>query len=241
MKKLVGIAALVAFAGAAQGQVVISEVLGSTGGTDAEFIELANIGGAPVDISGYQIELWDSDAAAIPSQDAGSPYIVSAGVTLNPGEVYTFGGSIASGGVYAAPNPTTFNGQPFTFDQTLPANAIENSSYTIILTDSTGTPVLDSWFFSDDDAGDFANRNGSAISPSINVPLDGSFLAPGFARTDTAGNGVLLHFSTPGFGPPELNDGTIQGGTPGIYQIPTPGALALAGIAGLAAGRRRRA
>lgn len=245
MKCALSIAALVMMAGAAQGQVLINEVLGSTGGTDAEFIELVNTGAAPVDISGYQIELWDSDVADAGTPDAGSPYVVGGGTILAPGAVWTIANDVAfdltfGTGYYQSPNPTTWMGQSFNADEQFAQNSIENSSYTIVLTDASGVPILDSWYFSDGGAGDFANRAGTPITAGIDVPLDGSFLAPGFARTDYLGNGVLLPFSTPGFGPPELNDGTLAGGTPGINQVPAPGALALAGLGGLVGIRRRR-
>lgn len=224
MKSIIAAAGIVALAGAANANVVISEVLGSTSSTDWEFIELANTGAAPVDISGWTIELWDSDdGGTFGGSDAGSPYIVPAGTVLNQFDVFTFGGALAASGY-----------GPAAFDAALPSNAIENSSYTIVLTDALSNP-LESIFVTDGDPGDLANRSGTPIVADITVGPDGPFLPAGFARTDLSGGFTLLNFQTS-----DLNDDTLEGGTPGIYQIPTPGAAALLGLAGLAGVRRRR-
>jgi len=246
MKNLIGIAAIAALAGAAHGQVVISEILGSTGGSDWEFIEIANIGGVPIDISGYVVELWDSNLSRIPELDAS--YTVPAATTLAPGAVFTFANDNAIFGTgNGGYDGNSFAGVPFGRDTTLPnGTAIENSAYTAVLTDATTAPILDSWYFpggandsTPADPGDFPNRGGTAIAPNFIVPTDGNFIGSGAARVGSSLIG--LHFSTPTFGPPELNDGTLEGGTPGYNQIPGPGALALAGVAGLAGARRRRA
>ncbi len=249
MNKVLGIAALAALAGAASGQIVISEILGSTGGSDWEFIEIANIGNTPVDITGYSVELWDSDVDRIPEldgQNPPSPYFVNGNVTLAPGAVYVWMNDFAKNG-NGVPNSgyinsgNTFNGMPFSFNTTIGADSIENSAYTAVLADNNGD-LVESWYFSDggEGDGDYPNRNGAAIVPDVSVPLDGgAFLNSGWARTGV-NTFTDLNFRTPTFGAPELNDGTIAGGTPGINQIPAPGAVALAGLAGLAAGRRRR-
>jgi MYXO-CTERM domain-containing protein len=247
--KAIGLGALLALAGIANGQVVISEVLGSTSGTDWEFIELVNLGAAPVDISGWAIELWDSDAGAqFGTLDAASPYTVVGGTVLAPGEVWVIGNSLAFDGDSSTPGPTnfpnpdgyddgigneSFNGVDFFRSQPFGNNSIENSSYTAVLADA-GQNQVDSWFFSDGGAGDLPNRAGTVFVPNFIVPLDGSFLAPGAYRVGTSVS--LLNF-----GQADLNNGTLAGGTPGYNQIPAPGALALAGLAGLAASRRRRA
>jgi MYXO-CTERM domain-containing protein len=231
MKSIIASAAVVALAGAANAQVVVSEVLGSTGGTDWEFIELANIGGSSVDISGWTIELWDSDdTASFGGADAASPYVVPASTTLGAGDVFTFGNGQAAS-----------NYGPGLFDASLPSNAIENSSYTLILTDALSNPI-ESIFVTDGDPGDQANRSGTPITPDLTFGPDGPFLPAGFYR-DANLDPQLLNFSTPGFGDSpddELNNGQLNGGTPGFNQIPTPGAAALLAVAGLAGVRRRR-
>ena len=255
MKKLLGIAAIAALAGAAHGQVVISEILGSTSSTDVEYIELVNLGGAPVDISGWAIELWDSNddpgISATPNGgwgalDGGSPHVISGGTIIAPGGTFVLGNQYVLGSVFpsvqgdfAAPFPTTYGGQAFASDQLLPDNSIENSSYTAILVDAGSTPI-DSWFVLDDPANDTANRGGVPFAPNFTVGPDGSFLPAGGYRVGGAIGG-FLNFTRAGGTAPTLNDGTLAGGTPGINQIiPAPGAFAFAGIGGLLAIRRRR-
>jgi MYXO-CTERM domain-containing protein len=241
MNKAIGLGALLAVAGIANGQVVISEVLGSTSGSDWEFIELVNLGGAPVDISGWSIELWDSDAGAqFGTLDAASPYTVLAGTTLAPGEAWVIGNTRAFDGDPAGNadgyndgiGNESFNGVDFFRTQPFGDNSIENSSYTVVLADAGSTNV-DSWFFSDGGAGDLPNRAGVVFVPGFIAPLDGTFLAAGAYRVGTS-------LSLLNFGQNDLNNGTLAGGTPGYNQIPAPGALAIAGLAGLVASRRRR-
>ncbi len=253
MKSIFAAAAVAAFAGAASANVQITEILGSTGGSDLEFIEISNTGNLAVDITGWSIELWDSDSANIGTQDGGAPYFVTGNVVLAPGESYVWGNQAAidawTGGSFnGASYATDYFGFGFSVDSALPSNAIENSSYTAVLADAASS-ALDAWFFSDGDSGDFANRNGAAITPSVVPPLDGGgqFLNSGWSLFDTTGDGNLdfagdLAFSTPGFGTPFLGEqDVLSGGTPGQWQIPAPGAAALLGFAGVAAARRRRA
>ena len=129
----------------------------------------------------------------------------------------------------------SYNGTPFSWDVLLGTNIVENSSYTAILEDGSGNAIF-SAFVTDGGAGDFANQAGAAITPDITVGPDGTFTPAGFAVLDKNLNTTWLNFDTA-----LLNDGTIAGGTPGVNQkIPTPGALALLGVSGLAATRRRR-
>lgn len=216
MKTMIAIA-VAGIAGSASADIVISEVLGSTTGTDAEFIEVYNDGASAVDLSGWTIELWDSDQGSqFGSSDAGAPYAVSAGV-LGSGETWTIGNSIAAAAFGV------------TFDATFVNNSIENSSYTIILADAMSNVVF-SAFVTDGDAGDAANRAGTGLTADINVGPDGTFLPAGYRLTDIDGNFELSNFS---IGAP--ND-------PGVANyaaVPAPASAALLGLAGLAGIRRR--
>jgi len=225
MRTIAALAAVAGIAAATSADVVISEILGSTSGTDWEYVEIVNLGAAPVDITGWTLELWDSDAGSgFGGADGSSPYAFG-GVTLNPGDTYVIGNGLAMSGY---PQP------PYRFDQAWADNSVENSSYTAILADA-GSNVMDSVFVTDGGDGDAANRSGTIFSPNMTVGPDGTFLPAGFARTDALGGHVFLYFDTA-----MLADGTIEGGTPGINQIPAPGALAMLGIGALAAARRRR-
>ena len=233
MKAIMTAAAVAALGGAAMGQgVIINEILGSTQSGDREFIEILNNGTTPVDITGWSVILYDSDAgAAFGGVDAESPY-VAGNVVLQPGEMYVWGNANAvtdyTGGSY--------NGEFFSFDDTtsFDGSAIENSSYTAILEDAVGNNIF-SAFVTDGGAGDSANEAGAAIVPDLTVGPDGTFLPAGFAVLNKNLDTVLLNFDLA-----DLADGTIAGGTPGVNQKPTPGALGLLAISGFAASRRRR-
>lgn len=171
----------------ASAEVLLNEVLGSTTGTDNEYIELYNSGPGSVDIGGWQVELWDSDdGAGFGAADAASPYVIPAGTT------------IAEGGFYLLANAGAQAAYAVTADQALPANAIENSSYTIVLRDGpTATALVrNSVFVTDGGANDIANIAGDLITADLSVGPDGSFLPAGFFRLVDGGADVgLLEFS----------------------------------------------
>lgn len=242
MNTFIAIGALAICAGAAHGQVVISEILASTSGSDWEFIELVNLGNAPVNIGGWSIELWDSDSGAqFGTLDAASPYTVTAGTIIPAGGVWVIGNTRAFDGD-AAGNPDGYDdgtgnesyaGVNFFRTQSFGDNSIENSSFTAVLADGA-LAVKDSWYITDGGVGDLPNRAGVAFAPSFSFGPDGTFLPAGAFRV---GNGLnILNFNQV-----DLNNGTLAGGTPGYNQIPAPGAIALTGMAILSAGRRRRA
>jgi len=185
--------------------VVINELLGSTTSADSEFIELFNTTASAVDIGDWMIELWDSDSSSLGGADGSSPYTIPSGTSLNAGGHFLLGNSTFS---------TTYGITP---DLTLPANAIENSSYTVVLADSSNV-VQNAIFVTDGGAGDTANRAGAAITPESTIGPDGSFLPAGFTRTvDGGGSFSLLEFS-----PQPAPSATPEGGDFTVVAPPAP-------------------
>jgi hypothetical protein len=170
---------------AAAATVVINEVLGSTISDDDEFIELYNPGASPVNISGWRIELWDSDAgAAFGTADGASPMVIPTATTL------------AAGGYYLLANALFSSSWPLVSPDLVFANdGIENSSYTIILKNAA-LQTINAILVTDGGAGDAANDAGNALTPDLTVGPDGSFLPAGFYRTTDGGPVVgFLEFS----------------------------------------------
>ena len=212
----IAIAAIAGIAVAANAGVTINEVLASTPSTDTEFIELYNTTGAAIDLTGWSIELWDSDAdsSGFGGADGGAPYALS--------------GSIAAGGYFTLGNAQSQAFLSYTADITIGANSIENSSFTMILRDASNA-VVESIFVSDNVA-DVANIAGTPITPDFVVGPDGTFLPAGFYRVgDGSSNIAFLEF-----------DQTPASATAGYANLPAPGALALLGLGGLATARHRR-
>jgi hypothetical protein len=210
------IIAIMAAAGtAASADITINEVLGSTSGADNEFVELYNTGGSAVDLTGWTIELWDSDAGDLGGADGGSPYALS--------------GSIAAGGYFTIANALAESAYGFTADQNFDNNSIENSSYTIALRDAMDN-LIEAIFVTDGGDGDTANIAGTPITPDLSFGPDGTFLPAGFYRVGDGNDQLaLLEFGQPS-----------PSATPGAMNIPAPAALAALGMGGLLAGRRRR-
>lgn len=216
MKFAIAIAAAAGIATAANASITINELLASTASTDTEFIELYNTSGSSVDLTNWSIELWDSDAGTqFGGSDAGAPYVLS--------------GSIAAGGYYTLGNAQSQALLGYTADQLFGANSIENSSFTIVLRDAGGN-VVETGFMTDGGAGDTANIAGSVVTPDWTFGPDGTFLPAGMYRVgDGSSNLAILEF-----------DQVPASATPGAANIPAPSALALLGLGGLVAGRRRR-
>ncbi|MGF1525627.1 MAG: lamin tail domain-containing protein [Candidatus Competibacterales bacterium] len=199
----------------AHAMVIINEVLGSTTGADSEFIELYNTSASAISIGGWSVELWDSDSGgAFGNADGDSPYVIDAGAMIEGFGFYTLANGLAES-LFA-----------FAADQSLPSNAIENSSYTIILADAANT-ALNSIFVTDGDAGDTANRAGTSITPDFAFGPDGTFLPAGFFREfDGADTLLLQSFSdftdtgTPG----ATNDPSVE---PPLPSVPLPASLLL--------------
>ena len=158
------------------GGVRLNEVLGSTAAEDCEFIELHNTAIEEISLSGWSIELWDSDAdKAFGTADADSPI--------------RLGGRIDGGGFFLLANPAFSEHYEIEPDQRLRANAIENSSYTIVLRDDLGE-IVDSVFVHDGGADDRPNINGRVIRPDAEIRSpDGRFVPPRFARLADGADG----------------------------------------------------
>ncbi len=218
MRMMTALLAVAGIAGAASADITVNEVLGSTPGTDYEFIELFNTGGSSVDLTGWSIELWDSDSGgSFGGADGGTPYALS--------------GSIAAGGYFTLANALAQSTLSFTASQTM-AIAIENSSYTMVLRDA-GAAVIETIFVWDSGAGDAANIAGTLITPDYSVGPDGTFLPAGFYRDpDASGNLVMFEFD---------NDDIALKATPGGTNYPAPAGLAVLGMGFMIGARRKRA
>ena len=219
-------ASLVIGAAPARAVVVLNEVLGSTESTDWEYIELYNSGVSAVDISGWKVELWDSDAgSSFGGADGGSPFFIPSTTIL------------AGGGHYLLANQKVvneFNNIPAP-SQILAQDFVENSSYTVLLVNQLNA-VVDSAFVRDSGPSDSANRAGVALTPNITAGPDGTFLPPGFTRT-TDGGGVikLLDFNYTDLENPSYTDPVYSRGTPqndGVTFIASSNDLSIAEIQG---------
>lgn len=173
-------------AGAAHAEVFVNELLASTASNDCEFIELRNTGSKEIDLQGWSIELWDSDAdKAFGTHDADSP------IRLR--------GRIDAGGYFLLANSVFSEHHTIEPDQRFKDNGIENSSFTLVLKDDLGE-IVETIFVTDGGEGDKPNISGRVIRPDAEIRnTDGRYIPPGFARMpdDAEGQRVyrLLKFS----------------------------------------------
>lgn len=180
------ISAAALITGATRADVFVNELLASTAANDCEFIELRNTGSKEVDLHGWTIELWDSDAdKAFGTHDADSPIKLA--------------GRIDAGGYFLLANAEFGAHYTITPDQKMRDNAIENSSFTLVLKDDLGE-IRETIFVTDGDEGDKPNINGRVIQPDAEIRNpEGRYIPPGFARLpdDADGKRVyrLLKFS----------------------------------------------
>ncbi|NJM96234.1 MAG: ExeM/NucH family extracellular endonuclease [Phormidesmis sp. RL_2_1] len=155
--------------------LVINEVLGSTTGTDVEFIEL--FGAAGTSLAGLSIIVVESD------EDLNNGTIDSR-VDLGSNAV------IGDNGFFLIGNTQILQSSPYavTPNQDIPANFIENSSYTIALVETSSLTgnvvsgsevVIDAVGLTDGEAEDSFFFNAPVIGP------DGTFLPAGVRRLQT--------------------------------------------------------
>ena len=137
-----------------QADVVITEIMYNSTGTDDEWIEICNLNGTAQDISNYIIEVNNSTVYNFPAS------------TNIPGNSCI---TVALGDNGSAPfNPDC----PFAADYGSPSgtNILNNSSTTIELIASDGTSLIDTVFYDDADG---ADGNGSSLHV-IDATLDNS-------------------------------------------------------------------
>ena len=164
----VSVCSVVVVSAGSRGAVYINELLGSTAADDTEFIELFNPGPAEVDLTGWTISLWDSDAGPV----FGTPDGVSP-IRLR--------GRIDAGGFFLLANKAFSAFYDIKPDQRFDNNGIENSSYTVVLKDRLGE-IVETIFVTDGGEGDKANIAGRVITPDAVIKVEGRYIPPGFAR-----------------------------------------------------------
>ncbi|MBK1704696.1 endonuclease/exonuclease/phosphatase family protein [Halochromatium glycolicum] len=174
--------------GTATAETVINEVVGSTTGADVEFVELYGVPGSS--LAGISLIVVESDD-------------IAANGAIDFQYDFATGDALGDNGFFLVGNDSVFATYGVAPNRTIEANAVENSSYTIALVQTssiaganvTGNEiVLDALGVFDGDAGDAFFFGAPVIGP------DGRFLPAGGRRaadgidTDTATDWVLADF-----------------------------------------------
>ncbi|MEM1085378.1 MAG: lamin tail domain-containing protein [Verrucomicrobiota bacterium] len=170
---------------AATSQVVINEVMASTTGTDTEFIELYNTTGAPIDITNWSIQVYDSNGPSGTGNYGNQTF-----------SVFIPPATIPANGYYLLGSPEFQSEFSVTPDLAIADDSLANNSSTFILKDGSSTTIYSAFVTDDDIADDSANDAGVGITPDITVGPDGTFYPAGFSLTpDGGGSAFILEFS----------------------------------------------
>lgn len=181
--------------------LVINEMIIDSAGADTEFLEIYNADSVAVDLAGYTIEMWESDAGES-GVDGGGTIDFPTGTPI----------MLAPGGYFVVANSTFASAYPSVTIGLLTTRSFENSSSTIVLRNANGE-VLYTVFATDGGAGDAANINGVAITPDAIGNNTAFALLPDGDGSNvvTLDNSVPSSDATPGAsnGTPPVGDYTV--------------------------------
>ena len=181
MKKILSFVFAAMFAATtANAAIILNEVIGSTTGADAEFIELYNSGPGSVDISGFYIDEVESDSGNASFGTVDDTFSIPDGspIILAPGDFYLIGNS-------------TFETEYGIVPDLSLSLSIENSSYTLALYDDSDSLLYTALVVDGDGA-----LPAPFVAADITVGPDGSFLPAGYALdVDGGSTASILEFS----------------------------------------------
>ena len=135
--------------------LVINEMIIDSDGADTEFLEIFNAGNVDVNLAGYSIERWESDAGQT-GMDGGGPIELPLGNPI----------IIPAGGFFLIANDAFVAAYPGVTVDLMATGSFENSSATIVLRDANAN-VIYSVFATDGGVGDVANIDGTPIVPDL--------------------------------------------------------------------------
>ncbi|MCM1983246.1 5'-nucleotidase C-terminal domain-containing protein [Lyngbya confervoides] len=196
---------------------MINEVLGSTTGTDIEYIELFGTPGES--LGGLSIIVIESDAGS-------SLGAIDFRLDLGPNA------KIGANGFFLIGTDTVVGAYGVTPNLIIPPNSIENSSYTIALAETRS--ITDTWVTGDEVVFDALGVTDGGVEDTVffNAPVigpDGTFLPAGGRRrvdgvdTDTAADWVISDFNLGPDNTPTAANSDNGGGNGGnltpIYEI----------------------